>query len=86
MAGVSDKARFYLERSIPELQELERKEVFSKARIFVGLSMQIANALARLKSRPLLRSVPTLNTRLMLVALFLRIMLAISSTKSTSIP
>ncbi|KAH0559760.1 hypothetical protein GP486_003723 [Trichoglossum hirsutum] len=30
MAGASDKARFYLERSIPELQEFERKKIFSK--------------------------------------------------------
>ena len=30
MAGASDKARFYLEQSIPELQELERKDIFTK--------------------------------------------------------
>lgn len=30
MAGASDKARFYLEQSIPELQEYERKSIFSK--------------------------------------------------------
>jgi len=30
MAGASDKARFYLEQSIPELQEYERKKIFSK--------------------------------------------------------
>ncbi|KAI9868455.1 MAG: U3 snoRNP protein [Trichoglossum hirsutum] len=30
MAGASDKARFYLEQSIPELQEFERKKIFSK--------------------------------------------------------
>ena len=30
MAGASDKARFYLEQSIPELQELERKKLFTK--------------------------------------------------------
>lgn len=30
MSGASDKARFYLEQSVPELQELERKEVFTK--------------------------------------------------------
>jgi U3 small nucleolar RNA-associated protein 6 len=29
MAGASDKARFYLEQSIPELQELERKRIFT---------------------------------------------------------
>ncbi|MCJ1285038.1 U3 snoRNP protein [Xylographa opegraphella] len=30
MSGASDKARFYLEQSIPELQEFERKKIFSK--------------------------------------------------------
>ncbi|KAL8705525.1 MAG: hypothetical protein Q9201_001342 [Fulgogasparrea decipioides] len=30
MAGASDKARFYLEQSVPELQELLRKKLFSK--------------------------------------------------------
>jgi U3 small nucleolar RNA-associated protein 6 len=29
MAGASDKARFYLEQSIPELKEYERKKIFS---------------------------------------------------------
>ncbi|KAH0543977.1 hypothetical protein FGG08_001744 [Glutinoglossum americanum] len=33
MAGASDKARFYLEQSIPELQEFERKKIFSKDEI-----------------------------------------------------
>jgi hypothetical protein len=30
MAGVSDKARFYLERAAPELRVFEEKEIFSK--------------------------------------------------------
>lgn len=34
MAGASDKARFYLEQSIPELQELERKKIFTIVRAF----------------------------------------------------
>lgn len=33
MAGASDKARFYLERSVPELQEYERKEIFTPEEI-----------------------------------------------------
>ncbi|KAI9886638.1 MAG: cytosolic factor, phosphatidylinositol/phosphatidylcholine transfer protein [Watsoniomyces obsoletus] len=33
MSGASDKARFYLEQSVPELQELERKQIFSKDEI-----------------------------------------------------
>ena len=44
MTGVSDRARFYLEQSIPELQELERKNIFTKASKPYGLSaMHIAN-------------------------------------------
>jgi U3 small nucleolar RNA-associated protein 6 len=30
MAGPSDKARFYLERSVTELNELERKKIFTR--------------------------------------------------------
>jgi hypothetical protein len=30
MAGVADKARFYLERSVPQLREWEEKSIFSK--------------------------------------------------------
>lgn len=30
MAASSDKVRFYLEQLIPELQELQRKKIFSK--------------------------------------------------------
>jgi len=32
MAGASDKARFYLEQSATELNELERKNIFTRAR------------------------------------------------------
>ena len=33
MSGASDKARFYQERFVPELQELERKQIFTKQEI-----------------------------------------------------
>ncbi|KAI9710569.1 MAG: U3 snoRNP protein [Bogoriella megaspora] len=33
MAGASDKARFYLEKAVPELQDLERKKIFTKEEI-----------------------------------------------------
>ncbi|KAL8909171.1 MAG: hypothetical protein Q9207_000345 [Kuettlingeria erythrocarpa] len=33
MAGASDKARFYLEQSVPELQELIRKKIFTKEEV-----------------------------------------------------
>ncbi len=32
MSGASDKARFYLEQAIPQLQEFEQKEIFTKVR------------------------------------------------------
>lgn len=32
MSGASDKARFYLEQSVPELKEYEKKKIFSKVR------------------------------------------------------
>ena len=37
MAGASDKARFYLEQSVPELQEFERKKVFTKVSVLLYL-------------------------------------------------
>ncbi|PHH75927.1 hypothetical protein CDD82_4218 [Ophiocordyceps australis] len=33
MSGVADKARFYLERSVPQLREWEDKEIFNKGEI-----------------------------------------------------
>lgn len=30
MSGVTEKARFYLERSVPQLREWEEKELFTK--------------------------------------------------------
>ncbi|KAI9822116.1 MAG: U3 snoRNP protein [Thelocarpon impressellum] len=49
MAGASDKARFYLEQSVPELQEYERKKIFSKVRRRPksGLESELANIAAK---------------------------------------
>lgn len=33
MSGVAEKARFYLERSVPQLREWEEKELFTKVRL-----------------------------------------------------
>jgi hypothetical protein len=30
MAGASDKARFYLEQTVPQLQEFKEKKIFSE--------------------------------------------------------
>ena len=38
MAAASDKARFYLERYVPELQEYERKEIFASKEITAIIS------------------------------------------------
>jgi len=32
MAGASDKARFYLEQAVPQLQEFEQKKIFTRVR------------------------------------------------------
>lgn len=33
MAGASDKARFFLEQTIPELHELRKKKLFTEVRV-----------------------------------------------------
>ena len=38
MSGVSDKARFYLEQGVPQLQEFEQKKIFTKVRAFTETS------------------------------------------------
>jgi U3 small nucleolar RNA-associated protein 6 len=38
-SGASDKARFYLEQSIPELQQLERKKIFTKVRLITSTTV-----------------------------------------------
>lgn len=40
MAGASDKARFYLEQTVPELREWERRDIFNKVRMFRALCLQ----------------------------------------------
>ena len=53
MAGVSDKARFYLEQSVPELVELERKNLFSKVRLTTSLKTPFyRNGLSYPMTRP----------------------------------
>jgi len=44
MAGPSDKARFYLEQSATELNELERKKIFTRvSSLFFLCNARIAN-------------------------------------------
>jgi len=37
MANASDKARFYLEQSVPELKEDERRKIFTTVRVAPSL-------------------------------------------------
>lgn len=57
MAGVADKARFYLERSVPQLREWEQKEIFSKVRrvgniLCIGQSVNPHTRIQTLTSHP----------------------------------
>lgn len=38
MSGVAEKARFYLERSVPQLREWEEKGLFSQVRFAIPLA------------------------------------------------
>jgi hypothetical protein len=43
MAGPSDKARFYLEQSATELNELERKKIFTRVRTRMVVAQDFGN-------------------------------------------
>jgi hypothetical protein len=58
MAGPSDKARFYLEQSATELNELERKQIFT--RVGMPLSKLDIELLTRCTARNPLNSTDTL--------------------------
>lgn len=38
MSGANDKARFYLEQGVPQLQELEQKKIFTKVSLSISAS------------------------------------------------
>jgi hypothetical protein len=38
MSGPSDKARFYLEQAVPQLQEFKEKEIFTTVRLLASSS------------------------------------------------
>jgi hypothetical protein len=62
MAGASDKARFYLEQSVPELREYERKGIFTTVRYRISLLCLLQLTGCRLRSPALPGNDPTLNT------------------------
>lgn len=51
MAGASDKARFYLEQSATELNELERKKIFTRVRVCHVYAIQTGHAVRLTGSR-----------------------------------
>ena len=61
MAGTSDKARFYLERSVPELQDLLQKKIFTKVRYAVPEFCVYAEKVISQRLRLLRKSDPILN-------------------------
>jgi hypothetical protein len=44
MAGASDKARFYLEQSVPELKEYERRKIFTTVRVALPYLLYDSNS------------------------------------------
>lgn len=69
MSAATDKARFYLEQSVPELKEYERKKLFSKVCAGWGVAAKILRLmLTRMKSRRSSRNDRTLSTSSMRVA------------------
>lgn len=82
MAGASDKARFYLEQSVPELQEFERKKVFTKVSVLLCLiTISRANFKSRKKSVQSQKKGPTSNTPSTLEVHILQIMHAMRNSK-----
>ena len=81
MAGASDKARFYLEQSIPELQDLQRKQIFSEARFSMSHCFCPTKLKDRKKLHQLQRRDPTLSISSMPEAHSLRTTLVMRNTK-----
>lgn len=84
MSAATDKARFFLEQSVPELKEYERKNIFNK----VGYrgAVDVASAIAhmsttRMKSSQLSRNDRTLSTSSTLAAPHLSTLSDMSNTK-----
>ena len=85
MAGTSDKARFYLEQSIPELQELERKNIFTKVSSMLTIAaQQELNNSARKRSLQSRRRGRSSNISSMLEGPIRQIICVMSSSNQTS--
>lgn len=85
MAGASDKARFYLEQSVPELQDLQRKKIFTEVPPYAIVDeAHEFDDLSRKKSIQLPESAPTSNISLMRGVRSRLTMLDMRNMKSTS--
>ena len=62
MSGASDKARFYLEQSVPELLDLRKKKIFTEVSTLIAPYTIVANSVPSKMSIQLPKSVLTLNT------------------------
>lgn len=61
MSAATDKARFFLEKSVPELKEYERKKIFTK--VCAAVRLQNSPLIwIRMKSPPSSRNGRTLST------------------------
>jgi len=80
MSAATDKARFFLEKSVPELKEYERKKIFTKVCAVVRLQNSPL-ILIRMKSLPSSRDGRTLSTNSMHAVLSLRILCDMSNTR-----
>ncbi len=81
MAGASDKARFFLEQSVPELQEFERKKIFTKVMLIGAYESSNAHVPHSRRLHPLQGNDPTSSTRLTLEARILPTMRAMQSLR-----
>lgn len=52
MSGANDKARFYLEQGVPQLQELEQKKIFTKVSFAISLQFKCQFRLMRPTTNP----------------------------------
>lgn len=85
MAAAADKARFFLEQSVPELKEYEKKKIFGKVwQMLASLGVsgeELIFLLHRMKSLRLSRNDQISNTNLMLEVHARSILCGMRSTK-----
>lgn len=58
---MAEKAQYFLEKSIPEIKEWEKKGIFTKVRCFLNTGRAAVNPQRSMKSQPSRKSGPTMN-------------------------